>query len=212
VGLAGAAVLTHAPRVSVSDTKDDEELLTLCWVLGDKYDIPNFQDVAMFTLLQLADGENVEPSTIKLAFKNTSPGCKLRLLMAEELAAMMLHGTVGYGRVDGILNGTNFAEELLEALDRVENEDTQPIAAYRFYESHDNDEEPWKWFMVGDGANRFSRYVIEVRARRGGDAVVDHLFDRKRISEAGGDELDEADVNKLGMDEFDPSQMVLFPS
>ncbi|KAK3622568.1 hypothetical protein LTR56_022123 [Elasticomyces elasticus] len=67
--------------------RDEAAQLTLmsCWILGDKYGIPEFQDLIMLELLARFEQQNIHVSAAKLAFEYTPPGSLLRELVAEEL-------------------------------------------------------------------------------------------------------------------------------
>lgn len=93
------------------------DILTRCWVLGDKYNIRRFQDMVMLALLEL---ESYVPlDVVKYSFDNTPPNSVLRIFMAEELA-VEINCTKDYkyehlGMMDGV---TGFTTKLLQAFAR----------------------------------------------------------------------------------------------
>lgn len=87
-------------------------VLIACWIMGDRYDMPAFQDVVMMELLNRLDVFSPSMALVKLAFESTIPGSKLRLVMAEELGWMIKHGRCGeqceeLDCCDGILDFTS---------------------------------------------------------------------------------------------------------
>ena len=130
------------------------ERMIHCWILGDKYDIKEFQDIAMIHLLKLTDSEYITVNLAKLAFENSAPSSPLRTLMAEELACLIVDSESGeYGGdedyehkhlqvFDGI---PGFASELLYAIDKRR---FQGIGA-RLCEDG-----PWEDFMVEKGPKK----------------------------------------------------------
>ncbi|KAK5708715.1 hypothetical protein LTR17_020425 [Elasticomyces elasticus] len=86
------------PSLNLADDDIQNEGLclgtwVLCWIMGDKYDLPVFQNLVMIELIFEVD-EMVPPTvdTIKFCFEHTPPGSLLRELMAEELAMLLAKG------------------------------------------------------------------------------------------------------------------------
>ncbi|TKA33595.1 hypothetical protein B0A50_00431 [Salinomyces thailandicus] len=138
-----------------------DRLAVHCWILGDCYHITRFQDDAMFELLECFEDDGAEEELIMVAFQQTPPGSKLRALMSEELAYLMQEELTPFDKVDPLLNGSNFAGELLGALARLRSSGDRTII-YRFRRTDDG-QYPWKEFMVGDGAIRLEGYARELR-------------------------------------------------
>ncbi|KAK4890422.1 hypothetical protein LTR27_010829 [Elasticomyces elasticus] len=87
------------PEVSIPGVKDDifkHAIWVLCWIMGDKYGIPSFQDLVMLELIRLIAETSPSINTIKYSFEQTAPGSLLRELMAEELAMLVANKYVEY--------------------------------------------------------------------------------------------------------------------
>jgi hypothetical protein len=103
------------------DSPDDKQAAMLqwikCWILGDKYNIKDFQDNAMLELLYMLDTEHIDLEVIKYAFNNTPPNSPLRKLMARE-AVLTFYKPSGnpnpqdFEVFDGV---SGFVVELMEA-------------------------------------------------------------------------------------------------
>ena len=93
--------------------------LVRCWILGDKYDIKEFQDLIILELIQSVKGVIVPLTTVKTAFENTPPKSPLRTFMAEE-AAWRIKNMSEYQHEDlGIMDGViGWSAELMQGLDR----------------------------------------------------------------------------------------------
>ncbi|KAK4895435.1 hypothetical protein LTR27_006499 [Elasticomyces elasticus] len=86
-----------------------------CWILGDKYDVPVFQNYIMLELLNLFERKAPGLHTIKEAFENTPPGSILRELMAEELANMLqVSATAKHSDLDMFDGIVGFASALMK--------------------------------------------------------------------------------------------------
>ncbi|KAK0782581.1 hypothetical protein LTR91_011361 [Friedmanniomyces endolithicus] len=84
-----------------TDRRDDDgidcgfELLLIdCWVLGDKYQIPAFQDEVMLELLYYYKEETIGFDVVKHGVAVTSSGSALRRLLAEEVMTNNMQGGV----------------------------------------------------------------------------------------------------------------------
>ncbi|KAK4960096.1 hypothetical protein LTR10_002987 [Elasticomyces elasticus] len=75
------------PKFTVSPmlTDGDYTALVLCWILGDKYGIPGFQDLIMIELILQLEIQGTPMGIIRYCFVHTAPRSVLRELMAEEL-------------------------------------------------------------------------------------------------------------------------------
>lgn len=94
------------------------------WILGDKYDIKEFQDDLMVGLLLYLQVSPLHLTTAKVAFDNMMPSSPLRILMAEEIAHQ-IRQTDDPSDFPSILSwfeGTvGFTAEIIEALDMYES-------------------------------------------------------------------------------------------
>ncbi|KAK3641809.1 hypothetical protein LTR56_011136 [Elasticomyces elasticus] len=75
------------PKFTVSPmlTDGDYTALVLCWILGDKYGVPGFQDLIMIELILQLEIQETPMGIIRYCFVHTAPRSVLRELMAEEL-------------------------------------------------------------------------------------------------------------------------------
>lgn len=138
------------------DLNTDHSLVVHCWALGDKYDIPTFQDEVMLELLRSQDSKCMELSAVKLAFEHTPPGAKLRELMAEEVGGRLAHGEIEYEQLDmfdGIVGFTSVLARKAKELQDLE----VWFSSLQKTPGYDDDREEWvnsdKWrsYMVGEG-------------------------------------------------------------
>ncbi|KAK5688477.1 hypothetical protein LTS10_000455 [Elasticomyces elasticus] len=107
---------------SAETSEIDQELSVRCWVLGDKYGIPAFQDLIMLELLKELDIDTRRApiTAVKLAFDSTPPGSALRELMAEEAAMVIKDSGAPYDALDqfdGIVGFTRLLVASMECRD-----------------------------------------------------------------------------------------------
>ena len=114
------------------------------WVLGDKYGIPEFQNVVMFELLHYLSGDDrIRLEHAELAFHRTMPASPLRTLVAEDLAVQIRDTTIGPAEFSMLDGATGAIVDVLAALAFYD-----AIGGDVLYEKRlDN---RWKEFMVGD--------------------------------------------------------------
>ena len=106
---------------SLSYLKDahlKQSRLVHLWILGDKYNIPHIQDLAMLELLRSVQGDVTSLDIVKFAFENTLPGSKLRLVMAEEGVQAIELGGNRYDRLEMFDGVPGFSAELMRAMAR----------------------------------------------------------------------------------------------
>ena len=116
---------TIPPRDFVDD--HGQVLLVRCWCLGDKYDITEFQDLAMLELIKVLNGVETTLDIVKIAFDNSAPGSKLRKLMAEETVYLLkLSGKWHHERIDKLDGVVGFTSALLCAMDTCKASDELP--------------------------------------------------------------------------------------
>lgn len=87
-----------------------------CWCMGNKYGVPGFQDQVMWYLLKRYDLCPPSLKSIKIAFENSPPHCKLRKLMTEEAVQQHRAGDFTPSQLSE-LEGTGFMEEFLTTMD-----------------------------------------------------------------------------------------------
>ena len=132
---------------NLTDDHVDTRLVE-AWILGHKYDLKVFQDLVMEELLWMLDVCLTDLSAARPAFFKTPPGSKLRILMAEEIALLLMDepqikisDLSDLGKVDG------FQAELMAALKQ------QHLHGYggdRMKRKEGGEEAPGERFMVSD--------------------------------------------------------------
>ncbi|KAK5165100.1 uncharacterized protein LTR77_009197 [Saxophila tyrrhenica] len=128
------------------------ETFVQAWIMGDKYDIKDFQDDLMLEIIVHLETNVLDLRTAKLAFENTVPGSPLRTLMAEELADQVRQedGAKGFQEIFSMFEGVvGFTAEVVEALDTYENCGKDNLKKER-------SKQHLARFMVGDGPRRRS--------------------------------------------------------
>lgn len=132
----------YAVKTYVSEHTEEQLQLVRFWVLAEKYDIKEFQNVIMNQIFDALDQRTVELETVKLAFESTPPGSPLRTLMAEETVLHMdlrdEYEHADLRELDGVLG---FTTELMYALDRKKS--AQPLGV-----QHDEDKFKKRFFVV----------------------------------------------------------------
>ncbi|KAI9738757.1 MAG: hypothetical protein M1834_008264 [Cirrosporium novae-zelandiae] len=82
------------------------------WILGDKYDIPDFQDRAISLLDKWYSACLLLPDDVKYVYDHTLSGCKLRLFMIEQFHAQQ--NALAGPKEDWVALGTEFAADALQ--------------------------------------------------------------------------------------------------
>jgi len=150
-------------KLLTDDANEFAMLLFKCWVLGDKYDIKQFQDNAMFALLRSLDSNSMamlfETDEITSAIEQTAPGSVMRTLFMEEMVMMIwYHEEWAYDDLKDYAS-LNCLGDILRARDLYQQDERAVI--YRFTVPRDGSQAPWTKFMVGDGAKRLAGYAKE---------------------------------------------------
>lgn len=103
----------------ISESIDDEGMhLVRCWCLGDRYDLPLFQDLIMLDLLHYIENEGeITLEIVGEAFKNSRPNSKIKRLMAECTVQLLeIAISITYTDLDCLDGVTGFSSALAEAL------------------------------------------------------------------------------------------------
>jgi hypothetical protein len=119
-------------------------------LLGDKYDLPEFQDKVMLELLGWSTKNDIRAEQVKLVFGNTLDGSHLRMLIAGGVAASFRRNGKEYRDLDDFDGVSGFTSELVEALDALDHETRHsyraspcmPCAMFRIGK---------KKYLIGDG-------------------------------------------------------------
>lgn len=77
-------------------TEQYVDILCQTWVFGDKYLVPGLQNCAMYKLCEMLSGSIADYAdcmsleTMKYCYSHTTPGAKLRNLVADHLVRLLL--------------------------------------------------------------------------------------------------------------------------
>jgi hypothetical protein len=133
---------------SGDEFKGDEAMaLVHAWILGDKYDIEDFQDYVMMELLCWLQHRSYLPEMVKTAFENTPRESKLRKLMAEEVAYSIRACDAPFWSLDIFDGVEGFIGEFAAALIR---HGEKGMAGLKEGVVRSR----WNDYMVGDGPSR----------------------------------------------------------
>lgn len=131
------SIVSRGPRTAVR-----------CWVIGDKYDMEDFQDEAMLALIKYCETSTLDLDAMKEAVSSPAYGSKLRKLVAEEAVHYQKEDNSACSGDFQDFDGVGFISEYIEALNAYDDEEIK----YERLEEKDGDDEPrWKEFMIGDG-------------------------------------------------------------
>ena len=120
--------------------------LVRTWILGEKYQLPEFQDLVMLELLEHLDCWEYSMAVVREAFEGTPVGSPLRKLMAEEAVEMVRWGLVDKEELDvcdGVVGFTRAFAEAYEAY--MDNGDV----VFRYLKYH-----KWHELMVAGGPEK----------------------------------------------------------
>ena len=130
-------------------------LLVECWVLGDKYEIPEFQDLVMLELLHHFNSKGITPETAKRAAAMTTSGSKLRILAGRQIAQYATGGTkMAIDTFDGALGVEGFASEVIELIRPGNTSGKTWVVTYIGQKDGKWRLQMWKDFMVGSGPGK----------------------------------------------------------
>lgn len=120
-------------------------LLVRCWMFGDRYNVPAYQDVVMLELLHSLWTCGPDLATMQEAFHGTPPLSKLRKVIAEEIYDIMKAGCFDDDESDEY----DQIRGLASALARVV-EDTSELDSSRVPTQDKPLESTWKNYMIGE--------------------------------------------------------------
>ncbi|KAI6801152.1 hypothetical protein KC361_g1955 [Hortaea werneckii] len=96
------------------------DLLIKCWVLGDKYEIPEFQDQIMLELLFIFVQDYATEDIIKLGSELSPTGSVLKRLVAEEAAVALINQKTDFESLEAAFNGNGMLRDFVLARDNCE--------------------------------------------------------------------------------------------
>lgn len=125
------------------------ETYTHCWLLGENYNIPVFQDLVMLELLRLLRTNAPRTDVLKLALTKTKLESKLMELMAEETVELNFSDNKRAERVATMLQECEDGPERLVTILRSAIRAAAGQKVDRFGE-----EQLWKEYMLVGGPER----------------------------------------------------------
>lgn len=103
-----------------------ELVMIECWALGDKYAIPAFQDEAMLQLIGHYQNTYASAQGISKALQLSTPGSKMRKLIAEELVLRVYQAKPAsqwsHGELEATVDGTGIIGEFLSTYQRFQED------------------------------------------------------------------------------------------
>ncbi|KAI7163042.1 hypothetical protein KC349_g1597 [Hortaea werneckii] len=148
----------------IAKTKLKPDLLIKCWVLGDKYEIPEFQDQIMLELLFMVQYYDYDTEDIIRLGSELSPaGSVLKRLIAEEAAVALKNNNVDFESLEAAFNGNGMLKDFVLASDNCEADfhfylrRFDSLAAQELYSQDGKGNEEWRsptWqnYMISNGS------------------------------------------------------------
>ncbi|KAI7134046.1 hypothetical protein KC343_g15997 [Hortaea werneckii] len=125
------------------------DLLIKCWVLGDKYEISEFQDQITLELLFYFERHYATEDIIKLCSELSPTGSVLKRLIAEEAAVALRNEKMDFEGLEAAFNGNGMLRYFVFARDNCEADNDfysrrfDSLAAEDLYTQ--DEEENGKW-------------------------------------------------------------------
>ncbi|RMZ09161.1 hypothetical protein D0862_03693 [Hortaea werneckii] len=139
------------------------DLLIKSWVLGDKYEIPQFQDQIMLELLFIFEGESATEDIIELGSRLSPAGSLLKRLIAEEAAVALQNDTTDFESLEAAFSGNGILRDFILARDNCGADEEfytrrfeSPAAEDQSSQEEEWDEEwrspSWQNYMISNGS------------------------------------------------------------
>ncbi|KAK3115576.1 hypothetical protein LTR53_004936 [Teratosphaeriaceae sp. CCFEE 6253] len=161
---------------AVKKSDEQQELhMVRCWAMGEKYLLPDFQDVIMLELLKYLDSRaNPKAQYLTLAaakegFATTPAGRPLRRLIALDLAECLREGHLEYDMLcmfDGIGGAMSEVVQAVAEYGGIE-ENLYRLCA-KNHKTPEEAAQPWRAYMVGGGPT--AHWVYESAAEEEEDS------------------------------------------
>lgn len=129
---------------------NNQMLLVNCWIIGDKYMIPAFQDIVMIELLVHLHGRGIDLAVAERAVHASAPESVLRRLVIEEvLVAVISRKTISHDELECISGATGFVPCIFRVMteDHDRHRKNPGGVSYR----NRSVDGYWKEYMVGSG-------------------------------------------------------------
>ncbi|RMY77516.1 hypothetical protein D0863_01251 [Hortaea werneckii] len=139
------------------------DLLIKSWVLGDKYEIPEFQDQVMLELLFIFVQDYATEDIIRLGSELSPTGSVLKRLIAEEAASALIDSKEDFESLEAAFNGNGMLREFVLARDNCEADEEFYRRRFESLAAEDqisqeeawNDEwgsPTWRNYMISNGS------------------------------------------------------------
>lgn len=153
--------------LSVHDKETLQFSLVQCWTLGDKYDIPEFQDLVMLELLDLSSEGLVTVQAAEEAFANASPGSQIRKLFSRLIVSAVFLLKVEDMEAFECLEGlTGYTTELMQTLhSRGKRKGRWDNLAWLMDTQAGRLSGNWEEYLVGDSPRQHWLYSAEPKSR-----------------------------------------------
>lgn len=145
----------------VRDEETSQLLLVQCWILGDKYEIVDFQDHIMIELLDLSTDKFISLQAAEEAFKKTLTGSKLRLFVSR-LIVVAVYGCEEQKLEDfDTLEGVpGYTTQMMSTLQKWHHGAWRSHTSLMATEDGRKSAE-WRDYLVGEGPKQHWLFVTE---------------------------------------------------
>ncbi|KAK4617566.1 hypothetical protein CLAFUW4_11838 [Fulvia fulva] len=156
------------------DLRDDsgQMLLISCWVLGDRYFLPDFQDLVMVKVLNILAFDVPDWETIRFALDNTCSGSKLRRAFADTAISYVYSDSSTVDDVhaddaaelEDLMGVSGAVVEILAARDRLEKNKFSWVCPFNEATVSNPLAGEWQDYMVGEVtfSSRSAGYMFEL--------------------------------------------------
>ncbi|GAB1730333.1 hypothetical protein NU195Hw_g8564t1 [Hortaea werneckii] len=145
------------------------DLLIKSWVLGDKYEIPEFQDQIMLELLFTFEEDYATEDIIRLGSELSPTGSVLKRLIAEEAAVALRNEKMDFESLEAAFNGNGMLRDFVlargncEASNEFYSRRFESLSAGNVYSQDEEGNEEWRsptWrnYMISNGSS--SRWLL----------------------------------------------------
>ncbi|RMY65141.1 hypothetical protein D0863_09309 [Hortaea werneckii] len=139
------------------------ELLIKSWVLGDKYEIPEFQDQIMLELLLTFEEDYALEDIIRLGSELSPTGSVLKRLIAEEAAVALRREMMDFESLEAAFNGNGMLRDFVLARGNCEADNQfyqrrfESLAAGDLYSQDEEGNKErrspnWRNYMISNGS------------------------------------------------------------
>lgn len=131
----------------------DLDPLITCWVMGDKYGIPGFQDAVMLEMLRIFEHRAPKVREVAYALEHTANGSILRKLLVQQLAdGVYESGGTTIGEVEENIMGYGVLGEWMEACKLLEQDSgvfSWPFSQEQSVSTKREGRASWRDYLIG---------------------------------------------------------------